>query len=60
MDYYFEVTLNYVVGGVILTKAKDVIEAGKKVEEYYRSLGWDTAILAVTEVTRTKITHIVD
>lgn len=62
MEYYFEVVTNhnFYNDTSMLVKAKDVIDAGRKVEQMLSKEGMDTWGIEIVEITRTKIGKVID
>lgn len=60
MQYYFEVKIEDHLE-TFLVRAKDVIEAGEKIEAMRASGGWLYALgLPIVEIKRTKIGTVID
>lgn len=62
MEYYFTVITNHNLYNdtTMLVKAKDVVDAGRKVENMLTREGMDTWGIEIVEITRTNITKIID
>ena len=60
MEYYFTVTLNYGPYTKLLVKAKDVFEAGNKVEDLYLKEDFSTNGIDIIDITRTNITKVIE
>lgn len=62
MEYYFEVITNQHLYNdtSLLVKAKDVIDAGRKVEQILSREGMDTWGIEIVEITRTKVCKVID
>lgn len=62
MEYYFKVVTNhnFYNNTAMLVKGKDVLDAGRKVEDMLTKEGMDTWGVEIVEITRTNITKIID
>lgn len=57
---YYEVTFNLEPTASMLVNAKDVFEAGKKVEEYFAEHGMGTWGIEIVEITKSSITRVIE
>ena len=60
MEYYFEVYLEIMPGRPVLVKARDVVEAGKKVVAVYASEEYGFNEVFIERIVRTNIARIIE